>query len=255
MRFALLGLGGWVSDPYMDTVSVVVEVNNKRILIDCGEGILKRLRKMNLTIGDIDLLVVTHSHGDHCLGFPSIVLLSSLYSKKLRVLALRNTIEDLVELVKRTHIEKHLSNIEFVEVDSLIERSLSFQDFSIYFTYADHTIPTFSVKIVDNNGRKLAYSSDTRPSRHLIDFFKDVDVLIYEVSGLDEKCHEHGHSTVQDSLEIAKNARVRLLVPVHYYITLDIIYHRCDVPVLVPVPYHWYDVDLLLERSHRYLST
>lgn len=254
MKFTLLGLGGWVSDPYIDTISMVVDVNNTRILIDCGEGILKRLRKIGLTLNDIDLIIVTHSHGDHCLGFPSIVLLSSYYGKKIKVIALKDTINDLIEIVKHTHIEKHLVNIEFIEADTYITRPLIFKDFSIYFTYTDHTIPTIAVKIVDNNGRSIAYSSDTRPSSSLIDFFKNVDVLIYEVSSLDERCHDHGHSTVKDSLDIAEKARVKILVPVHYYATLDILYYKCQVPVLVPVPYHWYDVDFLLERSYRYLS-
>ncbi len=254
MKFTLLGLGGWISDPYIDTVSILVETSSTRILIDCGEGIVKRLRKIGLTLNDIDLLIVTHSHGDHCLGFPTIVLLSSYHGKKLKVIALRETINDLIQIVKHTHIEKHLSNIEFIEAEQYISKPLTFKDVSIYFTYADHTIPTVAVKIVDSNGRSISYSGDTRPSKSLIDFFKNVDVLIYEVSCLDERCHEHGHSTVKDSLEVAEKAQVKILVPVHYYTTLDILYYRCNVPVLVPVPYHWYDVDFLLERSYRYLS-
>ncbi|NPA22934.1 MAG: MBL fold metallo-hydrolase [Crenarchaeota archaeon] len=239
----------------MDTISIIVEVEGKRVLIDCGESILKRLRKIGLTVNDIDLVIVTHSHGDHCLGFPSMVLLSSHYGKKLKVMALRETINDLVEIVRRTHIEKHLENVEFIPID--IEGDYvhkPFQEFSIFFARSDHTIPSVAVKISDRERRSIAYSSDTRPSESLVRFFRDVDVLIYEVSGLDERCHEHGHSTVQDSVRIAEKAGVRLLVPVHYYVTLDVVYYRSTVPVLVPVPYHWYDVDFLLERSYRYLS-
>ncbi len=256
MKFALLGLGGWLSNPYLDTISIVVDVNGKKILIDCGESIVKRLRKIGLSIEDIDFIIVTHSHGDHCLGFPSILLLASHVGKKLNVIALRETIQDLIEIVKHTHIDRHLSNINFIEIsiDKDGKSKIEFQDFSLEFTYADHTIPSIALKVVDKDGRSIAYSGDTRPSENLIKFFSNTDILIYEVSCLDERCHEHGHSTVLDSMDIAERAGVKVLIPVHYYITSDIIYHRTPVPLLVPIPYQWYDVNFILERSYRYFS-
>ena len=58
---------------------ILIEVNNKRILVDCGlfQG-LKELRLMNradfpVPPDSIDAVVLTHAHLDHCGYLPLLV--------------------------------------------------------------------------------------------------------------------------------------------------------------------------------------
>lgn len=64
MRFAALGSGskgnGWV-----------VEAGATRLLLDCGfapRELTKRLARLQLTLHDIDAILITHEHGDHAGG-------------------------------------------------------------------------------------------------------------------------------------------------------------------------------------------
>ncbi len=90
MRFLILGLGGWISPPLLDTVSILVEINDKMILLDCGEGVSKQIARLGIDIERLSLLVLSHAHGDHILSFPSLVLQLRYrgYSKRLTVVGL-----------------------------------------------------------------------------------------------------------------------------------------------------------------------
>lgn len=64
MRFALLGSGSRGN-------ALVVEQGTTRILVDCGfsaRELEKRLARLTLSPADIDAIVVTHEHDDHCKG-------------------------------------------------------------------------------------------------------------------------------------------------------------------------------------------
>ena len=54
--------------------------NNKYIVIDCGEGTQHQFLKFKKKISNIELILITHLHGDHIFGLPG--LLSSLNESK-----------------------------------------------------------------------------------------------------------------------------------------------------------------------------
>jgi len=67
-------------------------------------------------------------------------------------------------------------------------------------------------------GRKIVYTGDTRPSRALIKFAQNADLLIHDATFDDElweRAHEDGHSTPSQAAETAKKARAKWLVLTH----------------------------------------
>jgi ribonuclease Z len=67
----------------------------------------------------------------------------------------------------------------------------------------------------ERKGRKIVYSGDTSPSRQMVEFAKDADVLIHESTfeGIyGDKAYEMGHSTSVQAAEIAKKANVKKLI-------------------------------------------
>ena len=70
----------------------------------------------------------------------------------------------------------------------------------------------------ERKGRKIVYSGDTSPSRQMVEFAKDADVLIHESTfeGIyGDKAYEMGHSTSVQAAEIAKEANVKKLILTH----------------------------------------
>lgn len=72
----LLGCGGNVPMPNRNLSSLFINYRGKKILIDCGEGTQVSMRVKNCGFKDIDLILITHLHGDHIIGL--IGLLSTM---------------------------------------------------------------------------------------------------------------------------------------------------------------------------------
>lgn len=67
-------------------------------------------------------------------------------------------------------------------------------------------------------GVKLVFSGDTIPQESMIDFAKNVDVLIHEATftkDIRDKAFENGHSVAEDAALIAKKANVEQLILTH----------------------------------------
>jgi ribonuclease Z len=67
-------------------------------------------------------------------------------------------------------------------------------------------------------GRKIVYTGDTSPSKELVEFARNADLLIHDATlddQLMERAHEDGHSTPSQAAEVAKKAKVKRLVLTH----------------------------------------
>ena len=67
-------------------------------------------------------------------------------------------------------------------------------------------------------GVKLVFSGDTIPQESMIDFAKNVDVLIHEATftkDIRDKAFENGHTVAEDAALIAKKANVEQLILTH----------------------------------------
>lgn len=72
----LLGCGGNLPMPNRNLSSLFVNYKGKSILFDCGEGTQIAMRKYGTGFKDLDLILISHLHGDHVFGLPG--LLSSM---------------------------------------------------------------------------------------------------------------------------------------------------------------------------------
>lgn len=72
----LLGCGGNMPMPNRSLSSLFINYQGRKILIDCGEGTQVSMRMKNCGFKNIDLICITHLHGDHTIGI--IGLLSTI---------------------------------------------------------------------------------------------------------------------------------------------------------------------------------
>ncbi len=67
-------------------------------------------------------------------------------------------------------------------------------------------------------GRKIVYTSDTRPNPQLAPFARGCDVLVHDStveSSLEEQANEYGHSSARQAAQIAKESGARILFLTH----------------------------------------
>ena len=73
----LLGTGGMMPLPYRWLTSLMLRYNGSSLLIDCGEGTQIAIREKGWSFRPIDIICITHFHGDHISGLPGILLAMS----------------------------------------------------------------------------------------------------------------------------------------------------------------------------------
>ncbi len=69
-----LGCGGSIPMPNRALASLYVRVQGRGLVIDCGEGTQVQIEKLGWGFGNIDTLLLTHFHADHCSGLPGLLL-------------------------------------------------------------------------------------------------------------------------------------------------------------------------------------
>jgi len=226
MKITFLGIGGWVSSPWLSMTSILVTVGKRRILLDAGEGIYRQYRKCTgLDVGDLDAIVLSHGHGDHTLGIPSFALMGSMQGRRVRVVAMDYVVRDLRKLMRSVHLEKYIRWLQLIGVSNLNEEARIIYEgpgFQVWGVAASHSIPSMAVKVVETaSGQCMVYSGDTVPTDSIVRLAANCDVLIHETGGnpgMEAEAHGVGHSTTRDALSIAEKAGVKYLVPIHYYI-------------------------------------
>src|SRR6266581_5277191 len=86
-RVTLLGTGTPIPSKDRFGPCTLVEAGDQKLLIDAGRGATIRLSQLNIPIGSIDALFLTHFHSDHTVGIPDLWLtgwLSSYFAARRR---------------------------------------------------------------------------------------------------------------------------------------------------------------------------
>lgn len=68
INITMIGTGGNVPSPQRFCSSALINYKGKKILIDCGEGSQISMKKIGCGFKNIDLILITHLHGDHING-------------------------------------------------------------------------------------------------------------------------------------------------------------------------------------------
>lgn len=71
--FLLLGTGGGMPMPQRFLSASLIMYKGRKILIDCGEGTQVSMRLCNTGFKTIDVICISHIHGDHIVGLPGLL--------------------------------------------------------------------------------------------------------------------------------------------------------------------------------------
>ena len=83
----MLGSQGAIPKVGLFSTSLILNVCNSYVLIDCCEGVQNQLRKNKIKFSKIEIILISHAHGDHYFGLIGLISTLSLLKrdKKLTV--------------------------------------------------------------------------------------------------------------------------------------------------------------------------
>ncbi len=102
IKLIFLGTSDAIPSIKRNHTSIWLNYKNENILIDCGEGTQRQIRKAKLNPCKITKILITHWHGDHVLGIPGLLqtLNFSGYNKILSIYGPKGTKEFMKNIMK-----------------------------------------------------------------------------------------------------------------------------------------------------------
>lgn len=73
LDICLLGCGGGMPMTNRYLSSALINFKGRKILVDCGEGTQVAMRKVGWGFKSVDIICITHCHGDHIVGLPGLL--------------------------------------------------------------------------------------------------------------------------------------------------------------------------------------
>ncbi|NLP46366.1 MAG: ribonuclease Z [Epulopiscium sp.] len=143
----LVGTGGMMPLPERWLTALLLRYNGRMALIDCGEGTQIPLKMIGWGFKSIDIICLTHYHGDHVAGLPGILLTLGNAGKKepLTILGppgLRRVVQGLRVIAPELPYEIH-----YVECSNRESQSFSIGEFHIHTLPVEHTMPCLAYRI------------------------------------------------------------------------------------------------------------
>src|SRR6266700_2016383 len=192
MRVTLLGTGTPFPSAERFGSGILVEVAGKKLLFDCGRGVVIRLTQVRVDPKDIDGLFLTHLHSDHVVGIPDLWL-SGWFLGRTKPLPIwgppgtRSMAEHLVQAfgfdISIRQAPPDPLPAKGVEIDAKeIEQREIYNDgltrVSAFLVDHGPVKPAFGYR-VDGAGHSVVISGDTKFCQNLVDSAKGADCLIH----------------------------------------------------------------------------
>lgn len=165
---------------------ILVNAPGIRFTMDFGATSLVALRQQAIDHNSIDVILLTHLHGDHCGGVPFLLMDAMLDAKRTRPLVIagpRQTQRHLHALCEALLPGMHIMQPKFplAYVEMPVGQPTEIQGLVVTPQPARHTSTTHPTALrVAVGGKIIAYTGDGEFTEEMAQVGRDADLLIAE---------------------------------------------------------------------------
>lgn len=225
-RLQVLGCRAGSPDEHSAASGYLMGVDGAQVLVDCGPGVVTRMRADGIDVKSLAAVVITHIHADHCLDlmalayglrFPDPATKRIPLYLPASAVSMLDTLDHLYgipTLEDLQHPIRQCFDIHPIATDGF---STHLGPFTLETRFVSHAVDSLGVRL-SLDGHSIVLSSDTGWCDQLIELAKGADVFACEATYLDadpEVMKSHGHLTAVQTGEAAVAAAVGTLVVTH----------------------------------------
>ena len=211
---------------------ILVDAPGIRFAMDFGASSLIALAQQGIEHNSIDVILLTHLHGDHCAGVPFLLMDAMLAAKRTRPLTIAGP-RDLAPRMRQIaealfpgmHAMQPRFAVDYLELE--IGRAQPVRDLVVTPRAARHTEQTNAMALrVEVAGKVVAYTGDGEWTDDLAEIGRGADLLIAE-------CYFHAkpikwHLNYPDITAHRNDFGARRVILTH--LSRDMLAHAPEIP-------------------------
>jgi len=197
MQLRFVGCGDALGSGGRNNTCFHVTGADVNFLIDCGASSLPALQRLGIARDDIDLVLITHFHGDHFAGLP-FLLLDAQFSRRSRPLVIAGPqgiearLAQVMEaLFEHSSTTKQRFELSVVALKPEETHKLGAVNVTPHPVVHGSSGGPFLAYRIEAEGRVIAYSADTEWTPTLIPLARDADLFIAEAYTYDKVVKNH----------------------------------------------------------------
>ncbi|MCB9883996.1 MAG: ribonuclease Z [Planctomycetes bacterium] len=217
MRLTILGSGTAIPEADRFPAGYLLQTEALTAMVDCGPGTLRRLAQAGGSIAQLDAVLLTHYHTDHCADLAA--LLFALRSPQFEGRAPMHLygatgLERLVG--KLTEAWPWLAPRGYeLRLHELTPGGFALGDINMQAIPIRHTAQSLGYRATTAAGT-MAFSGDADTCDELVDLARDADVFVCDAATPDDEKLD-GHLTPGLAAAYAARGGARHLVLTHFY--------------------------------------
>ena len=216
MRVHVVGCSPAWPNPGGAQSGYLVEEDGRRLLLDCGPGVLPRLRRLE-GWPRLDAIVITHFHLDHW-GDVVPWAFGGLFGAGREVeppeLWLprggREIIHGLDPVLYANAILELFPVREYEEKTPFVAAGFEL----VAYRMLHYALESYGLRVMDGS-RTLAYSADSAPCEGLIELARDAHLFLCEATLAQPEPGIRGHLTADEALDAFATAGAHRFVVIH----------------------------------------
>jgi len=217
MQLRFIGCGDALGSGGRANTCFHVTGDSVNFLIDCGASSLPALKRFDVARDGIDLILITHFHGDHFGGLP-FFLLDAQFTRRTRPLVIAGPrgiearlIQVMEALFEHSSKTKQRFDLSIVALNPEESRRFGAVKVTPYPVVHGESGGPFLAYRIEAEGRIIAYSADTEWTEMLIPAARGADLFIAEAYYYDRIVKNHLSLTTLEARLSEINARRLIL--------------------------------------------
>ena len=175
LALTVLGCSGSYAVADQTWSGYLIQSVSTTLWVDCGPGTLANVQK-HVGLEDIDAIVISHHHPDHCAELPVIYNAYKYFTDIRHLRALGTT--DVRRVTDAFHPDANSG--DFFDWEIISDRSVSkIGDIELNFSQTDHPVETLAMRFRCDE-TSIFYTSDTGRGWSLAELGQEPDIVLGE---------------------------------------------------------------------------